>query len=140
LRLFFFILTTFLVLPVFAFAQTDKQGSTGYFVGSNGYDYFKLTLNKDSTFEQHNKSCKWNYIAKGKWVVNNDSIMLLADKFYRINHKGKKAPITSESINSITLYYFNSLIILNADTLGLFYQTQDGKIKLTIELHRLPKK
>lgn len=110
----------------------------GEFYGRNGRSYFRLTIKKDSTFEQVNTSCTWQYCAKGKWRVRLDTIILEGTKFYSINSRGKKKlqknvkPYQNRYFN-----FYNQCIILGNDSLMQLVNSGSGTMHQLVKLRRI---
>jgi hypothetical protein len=126
LKYLFILLLALLMSPT-------KKVPLGKFRCIFGYDHYYLTLKKDSTFEQKNGSCTWNYTAKGKWKVNADTIKLIAEKIYTYGYKRKEPVDTSSYL--YRYYKAMSEVVIKEDTLELLNKSH-GKVYQIHELVR----
>lgn len=124
-------LVILLFICLVSYSQTTFFGKYTYSQEQRG----RLTLKKDSTFEQFNGNCTWNYLATGKWTIISDTLILAANKLYFVSGNGNKTLKDTSDYHYKTFYTMNKYIV-NYDTLQLLVYRSDKKLKIKYNLKK----
>lgn len=77
MKAFIFIVT---LIPLLTFGQSEETKGVESFSYSDGWFYYRLDLSDDSTFTYEHSFKLGSTSSKGKWQINNDTLILSNDE------------------------------------------------------------